>query len=98
MDFNEYRKWQPKYAAYDKWEDKEKRKQQAILEFTGEATEVLGIIQKAQRKGEPINRERVVDELGDSLWGLVGVMNEFDISLEELIGFNVRKLTDRNTK
>lgn len=96
----DYKEWQPLYAAYNKWKKisrSEDRKLQAIMEMVGEAGEVLQIATKARRKGESISREKVLDELGDTLWGLVGVMNEFDISWSELIDFNVEKLTARNT-
>ena len=62
-----------------------------------EAGEVLAIVQKSRRKNRPIDRDKIVDELGDTLWGLTGVMNEFDISWKELIEFNMKKLTDRNS-
>lgn len=91
-----YKSWQPKYATYDKWKDPEARRNQAILEMTAEAGEVLGLAQKANRKGLSLNREKVLDELGDTLWGLVGVMNEFNISWYEITEFNMDKLEKRN--
>lgn len=91
-----YRSWQPKYAAYSEWSDKRKRQEQAIREMVAEAGEVEGVVAKAARKGQPIPREKIVDELGDTLWGLVGVMNEFQISWSELCDKNVAKLEDRN--
>lgn len=92
-----YRKWQPKYAAYDNWEDKENRKLQAIMELVGEAGEVLQVATKARRKGKTIDKDKILDELGDTLWGLVGVMNEFDISWTQITNFNTKKLTERNS-
>ncbi len=93
-----YKSWQPTYAAYDKWpqKDKEARRKQAILEMVSEAGEVLQLVQKANRKGTELPREKVLDELGDTLWGLVGVMNEFNISWSELTEFNMEKLEARN--
>lgn len=94
-----YKEWQPKYAAYDKWikdEYREARREQAIKEMVSEAGEVLGVVTKAHRKEHHIPRGRVLDELSDTLWGLVGVMNEFDISWEEITQYNIKKLTERN--
>jgi len=96
-----YKNFQPRYAAYDKWpnaskSNKEARRKQAIIEMVSEAGEVLQLVQKANRKGSELPREKVVDELGDTLWGLVGVMNEFNISWFELCSFNTEKLEDRN--
>jgi len=91
----EYLKWQPKYAAYKDWSDKRKKQEQAVKEMSCEALEVLALFVKANRKGKAINRDDIVDELGDTLWGLVGVMDQFDISWEELCNYNMEKLTWR---
>lgn len=92
-----YIDWQPKYAAYDSWTNLEERKLQAIMEMAGEAGEVLSVATKARRKDVDIPREKIIDELGDTFWGLVGVMNEFNISFDEMINHNVNKLTERNS-
>lgn len=103
---DDYREFQKKYAAYEKWNEDENslillgvedaKRMQAIHEFVSEAGEVLGVATKAWRKGLYIPRDKIVDELGDAFWGLVGVLNTFDISLEELIEYNVQKLEARN--
>lgn len=93
-----YKNWQPSLAAYDKWNKQTKsedRKLQAIMEMAGEATEVLQLATKARRKGLEIPREKVLDELGDTWWGLVGIMNEFGISFSELCESNMEKLNAR---
>lgn len=95
-----YKNWQPTYAAYDKWDKKQyhqKRKDQAIKEMVGEAGEVLQISTKAGRKGKPIDRDLIIDELGDTFWGVVGIMNEFNISFHELCTYNMDKLKKRNS-
>jgi NTP pyrophosphatase (non-canonical NTP hydrolase) len=91
-----YKKWQPKYAAYASWYSGIDRLEQPVKEMMSEASEVLALFVKARRKGSVPEREAVVDELGDTFWGLVGVMNEYDISFEELIHYNMEKLTARN--
>lgn len=90
-----YKAWQPTLAAYSGWTDERKRKEQAIREMVAEAGEVEGVVAKAARKGIAIPRDQIVDELGDTLWGLVGVMNEFDISWYELMQGNMDKLNKR---
>lgn len=92
-----YKAWQPTLAAYDKWPKalSQERKLQAIMEMSGEALEVLQVATKARRKGLVIPRDKVLDELGDTLWGLVGIMNEFNISWSELCDSNREKLTKR---
>lgn len=91
-----YKNFQPQFAAYEKWTDKEEKQIQAIIEMVSEAGEVLAIVQKAKRKSKSIEREKVLDELGDVLWGLVGVMNTYGFSWSELCDYNIKKLTERN--
>lgn len=91
-----YKNWQPTYAAYAKWTDARKRQEQAVKEMLCEANEVLAEFVKTNRKGLPVRREKILDELGDTFWGLVGVMNEFNIDFFELAANNMQKLTERN--
>lgn len=93
-----YKDWQPENAAYTTWTDPRQRQNQAINEMVSEAGEVLGVVTKATRKGKPIDRQDIVDELGDTFWGLVGVMNQFDISWKELCDYNMEKLNGRYGK
>ena len=96
MNYEEYRKWQPSYASY-KLNNFNKRdsQAQAIKEMSAEAGEVLSILTKADRKRKEIDRDKIIDEVGDTFWGLTGILNEFDISLEELMEYNFNKLTKR---
>lgn len=93
-----YKNWQPTYAAYKNWSDERKRKEQAIREMVSEAGEVEGVVAKANRKGVSLDRSKIIDELGDVLWGLVGVMNEFNVSWHELCTENMDKLNKRNNQ
>ena len=91
-----YKGWQPQYASYViKDFDKVSSQEQAVIEMVSEAGEVLSIITKARRKEVLPDRNDILDELGDTLWGLVGVMNTFDISWYELMNYNMEKLTTR---
>lgn len=93
---DKYKKFQPKFAAYKDWENDEDKRAQAIIEMVSEAGEVLSLVQKAKRKGKKIDKDRVLDELGDVLWGLVGVMNTFDLSWKQVCNYNMKKLEERN--
>lgn len=96
MTFEEYRNWQPTLASYNiNGFDERGRKSQAIKEMVSEAGEVLSILTKADRKNKEIDRDKIIDEVGDTFWGITGILNEFDISLEELMNYNHKKLTDR---
>src|SRR5688572_3847836 len=87
MKVKEYRKWRPTYSQYDKtfelqpWTNHE---ESSIIGLSAEAGELLGIVQKAKRKGIDIDRDKVIDELGDVFWYLNYVLDAFDISYDEL--------------
>ena len=66
-----------------------------ILELVAEAGEVLGVLQKAVRKGQDVNPDRLYDELSDVAWGLYAILTKMGWSLEELLKYNVRKLSER---
>jgi NTP pyrophosphatase (non-canonical NTP hydrolase) len=103
MKFKDYREWRPTYSQYvytydnldveNQWGYHER---QSLMGIAAEAGELLGIAQKAGRKGIEISREKVVDELGDVLWYMCYVMDTFDISMDELTDFNKAKLDARN--
>ena len=102
MKFKEYRAWRPTYSQYlvtgknHYFPPDNYYKQTSIIGLSAEAGELLGIVQKANRKGIPVDREKVVDELGDVLWYMCYVMDSFDISMDELTDFNKKKLDARN--
>lgn len=62
-----------------------------------EATEVLELHEKALRKhGTPVaDVDRVIDELGDTLWTAAAVANAYGIKLDEVIENNIQKINLR---
>lgn len=69
------------------------------LGLPGEVGEVLELIKKDRRPGErrkPIDREKLVKELGDVLWYLTRIATDYDIDLEEIAVVNVAKLEKRH--
>lgn len=96
---DDYKNWQPKFASYEinKFSKRDKQSQ-AIKEMAAEAGEVLGVLVKADRKQKEIPRDKLLDELGDTFWGLVGVMNTCNISFSELCDYNMHKLEERFRK
>lgn len=99
MTLEEYMKWQPKLAAYELNDFPEDSKlEQAIIEMTGEAGEVLQLMTKARRKGVRIDHYQLLDEVGDVLWGLIGIMNVAGFKPEEVMMYNYNKLEQRYKK
>lgn len=68
-----------------------------LLGLTGEVGALLSEYKKLLRDG-PVHlrfRDRVAEELGDTLWYLAAVATKFELSLEEVAQNNLRKVDDR---
>lgn len=63
--------------------------------MTAEAGESLALFEKAYRKGVPVDRERLTDEIGDVLWFLASTCNMMDIDLGDVLMHNVAKINKR---
>jgi len=59
---------------------------------SGEAGELLDAIKKATIYRKPIDRENVVEELGDLEFYMEGLRDELGITREETIQYNISKL------
>lgn len=70
----------------------------AATQMTCEASEVLEIFEKAIRKGKDVDHEKVLDECGDTLWGLTCVLNTLGLSLDDCITHNINKLVARQNE
>lgn len=62
---------------------------------SGEAGELLDAIKKYAVYGKPLDRENVIEELGDLEFYLQGIRNIFDISREKTLQANIDKLAIR---
>lgn len=60
-----------------------------------EAGEVAGVVKKHVFHGHELNRDKLVEELGDTLWYLDQLACSFGITLEEVAGANIEKLRKR---
>lgn len=72
-----------------------------VLGLVGEVGEVIEHIKKDRREGDkrkPLSREKLIDEGGDVLWYLTRLFGEHNITLEEVMEFNVAKLNERHSK
>lgn len=63
----------------------------------GEAGELLDAVKKAWVYNKPLDRENVVEELGDICWYLQLIQNTLGITDEEIMSHNGRKLNKRYT-
>jgi NTP pyrophosphatase (non-canonical NTP hydrolase) len=66
-----------------------------ILGISGEAGELLDQIKKHTIYNKPLDRENVVEELGDLEFYMEGLRQELEITREETISHNIEKLSVR---
>ena len=92
MDLNEYQRAALRTAAAV---GAEARLLNAILGLAGETGEVAELLKKHQFHGHALDRQRVLDELGDVLWYIALAADALDSSLEEIGQRNVAKLLRR---
>lgn len=62
---------------------------------SGEAGELLDAVKKAAIYCKPIDRENVVEELGDLEFYIEGLRQGMGITREETIEHNIKKLSER---
>jgi len=65
---------------------------------SGEAGELLDAVKKAVIYRKPLDRENVIEELGDIEFFLEGIRQELKISREECLEGNMNKLKSRYEK
>lgn len=66
--------------------------------MAAEAGESLALFEKSYRKGVPVDRDTLMDELGDVLWFLVATCNMMDIDFKDVLMNNVHKINTRQAK
>ena len=61
-----------------------------------ESGEVLGLVRKHLMQGRPLDRAKLVHELGDALWCLSAIASDVGATLDEVAEANVAKLRARH--
>ncbi len=93
MTFDEYQKAAAR-TMNPKLTDNE-RLLDAAAGVAEEAGEVLGHVRKHLYQSRELDRETLIDELGDVLWCIAGVASARGIDLSEIARRNVNKLAAR---
>lgn len=65
------------------------------LGITGEAGEVADIIKKHYAYGKPLDKLHLVEEIGDIMFYLNGLLAELDVEWSEVLEVNIKKLEAR---
>ena len=66
-----------------------------VMGLCGEAGETIDIVKKHLAQGHPLDREKLICELGDVAWYLAETAYALDVSLEEVLEGNIEKLRRR---
>jgi len=79
------------------WDD---RRTHAVLTLTTEAAEVADIWKKAKFSNRPdkaqgIDMVHLAEEIGDAMYGILAVCEEFQVDLEYCLDVTARKLEKR---
>lgn len=66
-----------------------------VMGLCGEAGEAIDIVKKHLAQGHPLDREKLIGELGDIAWYLAETAAALDVPLEEVLRRNIEKLQKR---
>lgn len=67
----------------------------SVMGLCGESGEVIDLVKKHVSHNHPLNREKLIDELGDVAWYLAECATALDLTLEEVLIKNIEKLKKR---
>ena len=66
-----------------------------VMGLCGEAGEAIDIVKKHLAQGHPLDREKLLKELGDVAWYMAETATALDASLEDVFQSNIDKLRSR---
>lgn len=66
-----------------------------VMGLCGESGEAIDIVKKHLAHGHPLDREKLIKELGDIAWYLAETATALDVTLEEVLEGNIEKLRRR---
>lgn len=95
MELNEY---QEKAQSFDLTKGTDKHASHAAFQLIEEVGELAGVFKRWLRGDGELNREKLLDESGDALWGLAATAAAHGFTLEEVAQHNIKKLEDRRAR
>lgn len=93
MDTNTYSKEAIKTAPENL--DDNELQMNAVIGLVGESAEILDLYKKFKYQGHPFDKEKVIDELGDTLWYANLLIKALSTTWEEVFDSNIKKLRSR---
>ena len=66
-----------------------------VMGLCGESGEVIDIVKKWLAQGHELDKEHIVDELGDVAWYIAEIAHVLGVTLEDVLEKNISKLKTR---
>ena len=66
-----------------------------VMGLCGESGEAIDIVKKHLAQGHELDKERLINELGDIAWYLAETATALDVSLDDVLSRNIEKLRSR---
>ena len=66
-----------------------------VMGLCGESGEAIDIVKKWLAQGHDLDKEKLAKELGDICWYLAETATALDLSLEDIMASNIKKLRKR---
>lgn len=66
-----------------------------VMGLCGESGEVIDIVKKHLAQGHELNKEKIIEELGDVCWYIAEIAEVLNVSMESIMEGNIGKLKKR---
>ena len=66
-----------------------------VMGLCGESGEVIDLVKKHISQGHPINKDKIIEELGDVMWYIAELATILDVKMEDIMKYNINKLSQR---
>jgi NTP pyrophosphatase (non-canonical NTP hydrolase) len=66
-----------------------------LMGLNGEAGEAIDVLKKHKFQGHRLDRNKLIEELGDVLWYIAETCEGLGVSMEEVARLNIEKLKKR---
>jgi NTP pyrophosphatase (non-canonical NTP hydrolase) len=66
-----------------------------VMGLCGESGEVIAIVKKHHAQGHELDKEKIIEELGDVCWYIAEIAYVLDVKLEDVFEGNINKLSKR---
>ena len=90
MTLNEYQSLAMRTDS--QYKNEEERLLNGLIGLNGEAGESIDVYKKYKFQGHQLDKDKLIEELGDTMWYLALCATALGVSLEDIAKRNIRKL------